>query len=330
MPKTMVHIDVVQTAIQLACRAPSLHNTQPWRWIVDLGASAGDLHLYLDRTRCVTRTDGAGREAIISCGAALDHFRVAMASAGWMTRIERIPDPDNPDHLATITFSPRAVVVVGDRRRADAILQRRTDRLPFETPPNWSQFARMLNTVIADRAVLLDVIDDVMRPRLADASALSDALRIYDSAYQTELDWWTAPFTLEDGVPRSALVSAADSDRVDIGRTFPVVAERASRPGLQEDQAKVLALSTARDTPKNLLRCGELLSEVLLEARLAGMATCTITHMLELTASREVVGAAIGRSHPQALIRVGLAPTFGRIPPPTPRRSLADVLEIRS
>ncbi|MCA4749140.1 NAD(P)H nitroreductase, partial [Mycobacteroides abscessus] len=232
MPKTMVHIDVVQTAIQLACRAPSLHNTQPWRWIVDLGASAGDLHLYLDRTRCVTRTDGAGREAIISCGAALDHFRVAMASAGWMTRIERIPDPDNPDHLATITFSPRAVVVVGDRRRADAILQRRTDRLPFETPPNWSQFARMLNTVIADRAVLLDVIDDVMRPRLADASALSDALRIYDSAYQTELDWWTAPFTLEDGVPRSALVSAADSDRVDIGRTFPVVAERASRPGL--------------------------------------------------------------------------------------------------
>ncbi|SHT45023.1 Universal stress protein [Mycobacteroides abscessus subsp. abscessus] len=123
---------------------------------------------------------------------------------------------------------------------------------------------------------------------------------------------------------------AADSDRVDIGRTFPVVAERASRPGLQEDQAKVLALSTARDTPKNLLRCGELLSEVLLEATLAGMATCTITHMLELTASREVVGAAIGRSHPQALIRVGLAPTFGRIPPPTPRRSLADVLEIRS
>ncbi|SKW67529.1 putative NAD(P)H nitroreductase acg [Mycobacteroides abscessus subsp. abscessus] len=86
---------------------------------------------------------------------------------------------------------------------------------------------------------------------------------------------------MEDGVPRSALVSAADSDRVDIGT-------------------------------------------------LAGMATCTITHMLELTASREVVGAAIGRSHPQALIRVGLAPTFGRIPPPTPRRSLADVLEIRS
>lgn len=329
MPKTMVHIDVIQTAIQLACRAPSLHNTQPWRWVIDHGSGPGDLHLYLDRTRCVKRTDGAGREAIISCGAALDHFRVAMASAGWMARVERIPDPDNPDHLATITFSPRTVVAVGDRRRADAILQRRTDRLPFESPPNWSQFARMLNAVIADRAVILDVVDDVLRPRLADASALSDALRIYDSAYQTELDWWTAPFTLEDGIPRSALVSAADSDHVDIGRTFPVVTERTERPGLHEDQAKVLALSTARDTPKNLLRCGELLSEVLLEATLAGLATCTITHMLELTASREVVGAAIGRAHPQALIRVGLAPTFGRVSPPTPRRSLADVLEIR-
>lgn len=327
MPKTMVHIDVIQTAIQLACRAPSLHNTQPWRWIIDSGS--GDLHLYLDRSRCVRRTDGAGREAIISCGAALDHFRVAMASAGWMARVERMPDADNIDHLASITFSTRTVVVVSDRRRADAILQRRTDRLPFGLPPNWSQFARMLNSVIADSAVILDMVDDEMRPRLADASALSDALRIYDSAYQTELDWWTASFTLHDGIPRSALVSAGESDRVDIGRTFPVVSERTSRSGVQEDQAKVLALSTARDTPKHLLRCGELLSEVLLEATLAGMATCTITHMLELTASREVVGAAIGRAHPQALIRVGLAPTFGRVPPPTPRRSLADVLEIR-
>ncbi|MEU9804985.1 NAD(P)H nitroreductase [Mycobacterium sp. NPDC050853] len=325
MPKTMVNVDVIQTAIQLACRAPSLHNTQPWRWIVE----AGDLHLHLDRTRCVKRTDGAGREAIISCGAALDHLRVAMASAGWMARVERIPDAANPDHLATVTFSPRAVVVAGDRRRADAILQRRTDRLPFGSSPHWSQFARMLNAVIADRAVILDVVDDAIRPKLAEASALSDALRIYDSAYQTELDWWTAPFTLVDGIPRSALVSAAESDRVDIGRTFPVVTERPPRSGLQEDKANVLALSTARDTPKNLLRCGELLSEVLLEATLAGMATCTITHMLELTASREVVGAAIGRTHPQALIRVGLAPTFGRIPPPTPRRQLADVFEIR-
>ncbi|MGL5444743.1 MAG: Acg family FMN-binding oxidoreductase [[Mycobacterium] stephanolepidis] len=329
MPKTMVHIDVVQTAIQLACRAPSLHNTQPWRWIVDPGSGSGDLHLYLDRSRCVNRTDDRGREAIISCGAALDHFRVAMASAGWMARVERVPDPDNPDHLAAITFLPRSVVVVGDRRRADAILQRRTDRLPFESPPNWSQFARMLNSVISDRAVILDVIDDAMRPRLAEASALSDALRIYDPAYQNELDWWTASFTLGEGIPRSALVSAGESDRVDIGRTFPVVSERTPRPGPQEDRAKVLALSTARDTPKHLLRCGELLSEVLLEATLAGMATCTITHMLELTASREVVGAAIGRAHPQALIRVGLAPTFGRVPPPTPRRSLADVFEIR-
>ncbi|MGH3723334.1 MAG: Acg family FMN-binding oxidoreductase [Mycobacterium sp.] len=325
MPKTMVNVDVIQTAIQLACRAPSLHNSQPWRWIVD----AGELHLYLDRTRCMERTDGAGREAIISCGAALDHLRAAMASAGWMARVERIPDPTSPDHLATISFSPRAVVVAGDRRRADAILQRRTDRLPFGSPPNWSQFARMLNTVIADRVVILDVVADAMRLRLADASALSDALRIYDSAYQTELDWWTASFTVADGIPRSALVTATESDGVDIGRTFPVIAERTPRSGPQEDQSKVLALSTARDTPKNLLRCGELLSEVLLEATLAGMATCTITHMLELTASREVVGSVIGRAHPQVLIRVGTAPMLGRIPPPTPRRPLADVLEIR-
>ena len=63
----------------LACRAPSLHNTQPWRWTFD---GAG-LHLFADRLRVVLSTDSTGREVLLSCGAVLDHLRVAMAAAGW-------------------------------------------------------------------------------------------------------------------------------------------------------------------------------------------------------------------------------------------------------
>jgi hypothetical protein len=45
-----------------------LHNSQPWRWVLDDSA----LHLFADHTRIGHRTDSAGREVILSCGVALD------------------------------------------------------------------------------------------------------------------------------------------------------------------------------------------------------------------------------------------------------------------
>jgi hypothetical protein len=79
-----------------------------------------------------------------------------------------------------------------------------------------------------------------------------------------------------------------------------------------------------------VLRSGEALSALLLDATMAGLATCTLTHITELPASRTVVTELIGRDTiPQVLIRVGLAPAIEEIPPPTPRRPIDDVFEDR-
>jgi len=130
MPDTLVDTDILGAAVQLACRAPSLHNSQPWQWV----AEGAGLHLYVDHSRILPSTDKSGREAHISCGAVLDHLRVAMAAAGWTANVDRFPDPNNPDHLASLDFSPMSLVTDGHRRRADAIAHRRTDRLPFAAP----------------------------------------------------------------------------------------------------------------------------------------------------------------------------------------------------
>ena len=82
---------MILDAVTLACRAPSLHNSQPWRWIAD-----GALHLFADRTRLVPATDSSGREMILSCGAVLDHLRVAIAAAGWDTTVDRFPIRHSP------------------------------------------------------------------------------------------------------------------------------------------------------------------------------------------------------------------------------------------
>lgn len=142
MTQMIADTNVITTAVELACRAPSLHNSQPWRWL----ASSTSVDLFVDPHRTVTSTDRSGREAIISCGAALGHFRIAMAAVGWDTNVEQFPNPNNLDHLASTDFASVDYVTQARRDRADAILLRRTNRLPFRAPKHWASFEPVLRS----------------------------------------------------------------------------------------------------------------------------------------------------------------------------------------
>ncbi|MDZ4267709.1 MAG: NAD(P)H nitroreductase [Mycobacterium sp.] len=325
MRDSAVDVEIIRDAVKLACRAPSLHNSQPWRWVLD----GSTVQLYADPQRIVRSTDGSGREALISCGAALDHFRVAMGAAGWNAHVDRFPNPNDPQHLASIDFSPNTFVTDGLRRRADSILLRRTDRLPFAAPPDWDLFESELCASLDAESVRLDVIAEEFRPDLAEASDLTESLRMYDASYHEELHWWTAGFVASEGIPHGSLVSAAESDRVDVGRSFPVVQDSQRRPEVGDDRSKIVVLSTFDETRDSVLRCGEALSAVLLDATMAGFATCTVTHLIEIPASRAVVATLSGADQPQVLLRVGLAPVITDVPAPTPRRPIDEVFDVR-
>ena len=323
MTKSPVDFRVIANAVELACRAPSLHNSQPWQWV----ASNTAVDLFADPHRVVRSHDSSGREALISCGVALDHFRVAMAAAGWKTTVTQFPDPDKPDHLASITFTALEFVTQGLRYRADAILQRRTDRLPFRAP---SESLELVLRSSLNGLATLDVLADDARPRLAEATRLTESIRHDDDFYHRELQWWTAPFRLNEGVPPSALVSSWERQRVPANRGFRDSGYGDRRAATPQDEAKVLVLSTPADTREDALNCGQVLSTVLLDATMAGLATCPMTHITEIEASRDIIREITGRqAMPQVLIRVGTAPSIENIPAPTPRRSLREVLEFR-
>lgn len=326
MTQTTADTGVITGAVESACRAPSLHNSQPWQWVV----RDTSVDLFVDPHRRVTSTDESGREAVISCGAALDHFRVAMAAAGWNTNADRFPNPNNPDHLASVDFVSTDYVAQARRDLADAILRRRTNRLPFRAPRHWSSLEPVVRSALENDFVVLDVLGADARPRLAEAARLTEALRRYDDRYHHELEWWTSPLRKHEGIPESALVSEPDDRRVDVNRRFPVdPLEERSSAGTY-DEAKILVLSTLGDARVDALRCGEALSRVLLECTVAGLSTCPVTHITELEATREMIRDLIHRAAvPQVLVRVGIEPE-GELPPdPTPRRPLSDVIQIR-
>lgn len=320
-----VQVSTIRQAVELACRAPSLHNSQPWRWVV----RDSRLDLFADPARVLRSADPMGREAILSCGVVLDHLRVAMASLGWVTDVVRYPDHSDVEHVASIGFEPMPTVSDDERRRADAILVRRTDRLPFAEPQGWDSFEEHLRRNAATEVIRLDVLAEDQRPTLVEATKLTESLRMYDTSYHNELFWWSGEFQSVEGIPYSSLVSVQDTERVDVARRFPSVPHRQMRISLGRDKSKIVVLSTYDATRDSVLRCGETLSALLLEATMAGFATCPLTHLTELAASRNIVAGSIGgEAIPQVLIRVGLAPALEAVPPPTPRRPLTEVLHI--
>ena len=326
MTTTLVEAGVIEDAVGSACRAPSLHNSQPWQWVF----SDGQLRLFLDPSR-VMDTDQSAREALIGCGAALDHLRVAMAAAGWRAHVDRFPNSDNPNHLASIDFTPIEYMTERDRRRANAIWERRTDRLPFSAPTDWKSFEPVMSSSIDGSAVNVDIIPEDMRPRLLDAAQMAESLRMYDSSYHDELRWWTAPFEESEGIPHSSLVSAAESDRVGVGRVFPVIHRPERRPEISEDQSMILVLSTDRADRADALATGEALSATLLECTMVGFATCPVTHVTELQDTRDLIRSLMDHDTvPQVLVRVGVVPVTEKAPHPTPRRPLSEVLRLRA
>lgn len=324
--QSTVDIQTLRDAVQLACRAPSVHNSQPWRWI----AEDGRLRLFIDRHRTVPGTDQSSREAIISCGAVLDHLRISMLAAGWRSGVKRFPNPKDPDELAAVEFHPAEHVTHAQRESARAIMRRRTDRLPLDQPTYWDLFEPALRSGIDDSSVRLHVLPDEARLQLAEASLLTETIRRDDWLYHLELDWWTSPFVVNEGVPPSALASDAEHHRVDVGREFPLRLHADRRPRVKADWSKILVLSTPQDNRADWLSSGEVLSTVLLECTVAGMATCTLTHLTELDESRDIVRRLIDPdTQPQVLIRAGIAPVIEDIPAPTPRRPLGEVLQVR-
>lgn len=305
-----------------AGRAPSVHNTQPWRWVFD----GSRLHLYRDTTRRLTSADAQGRQLVISCGAMLDHVRTAFAAAGWHTDVTRFPDTA-ADHLATLDLRPWSDPPAAVAGRAAAMERRYTDRLPMLPPHDWDRVLEAAQEAARRHEISVQVLDESTRPRLAAASERAAALRRYDPQYQNELRWWAGHDSPADGVPVSALVSEAEMAQVGVGRAFPAGPPSRRRDDIT-DRSRLLVLGTETDSERDWLRTGEALSAILLECTVAGLATCSLTHITELPTSRRIVGGLLRRpALPQVLVRVGTTPSETD-QSATPRRAVTDILEL--
>ncbi|MGH3543501.1 MAG: Acg family FMN-binding oxidoreductase [Mycobacterium sp.] len=313
--------ETMRTALTLAARAPSVHNTQPWRWRV----GENSIHLYSNPSLQLHGTDPDSRDLMISCGISLNHCVVAFAALGWLAKVHRFPNPADTSHLAAIELEPYPAVKV-DIALAEAIPHRRTDRRHYSSRPVSIGDIALMGARAARAGVMLRKVEALTHLSLLVAQAAEQHTRSYE--YLSELSTWSGRYASLAGVP------ARNTPQLDPAAAIPrrvfagsALAESRKAPPAF-DNAVVLALGTRDDDDLARLRAGEATSLVLLTATALGLASCPITEPLEIVKIRAGVRTDVfGTSgYPQMLLRIGWAPVDAEPLLEAPRRPLSDVV----
>jgi len=310
--------DLLLALLDDARHAPSVLNTQPWQFRLD-----GDAVLVLaDRSRQLPALDPDGRELTISCGAALAVLRVAARHRGLVARFDLLPDGDDADLLARVTFEPLAAP--DDDRLYRAIRLRRTHRRAFAGAPLPPDVAADLAAAASTDGAWLHLLTSGS-DRAAIAAVTEEAVeaQAQNPDVVADIRAWLRP----DGDPRPDGVrdgDQGDGDRLATVRTS-AAAVAAHKAALLRAAPAVAILGTDGDTPRQWLAAGIGLGTLLLVAADRGLAVSYANEAVEMGGPyRRRVAALVGGGTPQIVIRVGQpADETG-----TPRRPLRDVARV--
>jgi nitroreductase len=317
-------VAVLDGAARASLHAPSVFNTQPWRWRID-----GDvMELSAVPDRALPGTDRDGRLLLLSCGAALHHARTALAAAGWAAQVVRLPEQDRPDLLARLRLGkqipadPEAVMMAG------AMTRRRSDRRAFGDREVSAEALTRLRRFVESEGAFLHVVRPDQIAMVAAATEVAAKAEIDDPRYRDELRTWTSrPEWTGDGVPPATAVEPG-LRRVPVRDYVPGgQAGLTAGPAVDKGAAFVIVFGRS-DQPIDVLRGGEAMSALLLKATAEGLATAPLSDSIEVEWPRHLLrGLLADLGEPYLVVRLGYRASTEPLPP-TPRRDPADVIEI--
>lgn len=310
--------------IMMATRAPSVHNSQPWRFT----ATADGVLIGQDRSRQLGIIDPTGRELLLSCGAAIHHFSVAARAVGINADVELMASENASDTVALIRLRRGDPATAAEVAAGVAILHRHTYRGRFADCAVPDSVLDQIRLAVEGQSGMLRIIRD---DELVDVEVLvSSAERALHRlpGYAEELARWVWPAEDEDrddGLPPKAVDHGTDRAESLEGRQFrEPFASRPDEPPVAEHPTVVM-LSSLTDTAADWVRSGQALSALLLTATELGVVAQPFGQVIDLDSSRQNLARLLGTvGAPQMLLRLGL----GTSVPSTPRRSVLSVAEI--
>ncbi|MFI7599387.1 Acg family FMN-binding oxidoreductase [Actinoplanes sp. NPDC049681] len=320
---TRAEARALSAAATTAGQAPSIHNTQPWHWRL----TDNQLDLHLDHSRGLEVTDPDSRLAILSCGAAVHHALVSLAAAGWHVALARLPDAENPDHLAQLRLDHRIPVTPTAIRHLQTIGLRHTDRRPTSSATVDADKLRVIVAAVASAGAGLHVLRPDQVYDLATAADHAQHTEADEAAWQAELQHWTGGTRpLGSGIPDAAIPHHTPQTTVpgrDFGHHGNLLVSDA------HDRNAVFAiLYGTEDTTLDWLRAGEALSAGWLTATELGVAVLPLSATIEVTATRAFIRHLLADlDHPYLVLRFGAHDPADGPAPHTPRLPANQIIE---
>lgn len=328
-----LHFDVAsaQTAVDVAVRAPSIHNTQPWAWRL----TAEGLVLRADHTRQLAVADPDGHSLLVSCGAALHLAERSLRAQGWTIATTLLPGGDDADVLAIIRPTGRRADPLA-RHEVDAAMRRRSDRRPFlsrHIPPYTLEELQAAAHGHGARVHFPTQPDELIN--LAVAVSAADRVERDDPAYQAEMRRWIndPEVTAADGIPTGAIphLDARHPRRADVPpRDFEAGVDGSLLIEQDVDERPLIGVVlTDADRPIDHLRAGRAMMRLMIAAQLHGIATCPLSQAVDLAEFRIRTQQTMGWvGYPQVMLRLGYPSAPVSELPAAPRRGADVVLEV--
>ncbi len=314
--------DRVESLLEMAARAPSVLNSQPWLFRV----SRHSIDLYCD-TRRKLRADPIGREMLISCGAALFGLRLGVRSLGYQPVVQLLPDADRPRLLARVRLGAEAEPTELERQMIEALPRRHTHRGPFSPgplPPGL--LIGMQHDAVNEHSTLALIEPGTPYEQLASIVGRATRTLNYDTRLRADVRTWVRPHgsTARDGIPASAFPARAAHQPgrlaqrdLDLGRNIGLL------PDGGPPAAATAILLTQGDTRADWMRAGQALHRVLAHAATKWVFASMHSQPLEASMVRTLIRSRLALpGAPQMVLQFGPAQTTW----PTARRGPRDLL----
>ena len=293
--------------LRLAVLAPSIHNTQPWKFSVDRGR----VGLFADRTRWLAAADPDQRDLRMSLGCVLENLLVAARHYGYAPQVTYAPRAGSPDFVAMVDLSRKQAGGTRHDASLEALKRRRTtygrNEARTVTAPLLASLARACHE---NGTVLYISGDPAVRSAAAQIFREASAHQLADPKYRAEAARWLRAG--EYGLPRAMRA---------IGRTGLPQLERAleKEAAMIESAPYFAVVLSSSDDPVAQLRAGQAFERVWLEATASRVGLRPASAMCQVEAMKARLARLVDAGELRVLqaFRLGYGKPTGK---PSPRR----------
>ncbi len=313
--------------LEAASLAPSLHNSQPWRFRI----LPDQIELHADLARSLPATDPEQRELRLSGGAALLNLRLALQAKEVRPLVTLLPNGyragvDGSGALAVVRYGGHARQSPELTGLVQAVRTRRTNRRPFiDAPVPVSHRGQLLRAAESERGWLYALSGRDQHAAVRDLVVGAHREQLANPDFLAELAAWTGREGAHwDGVPVSAGGPQPEPQDEWVLRDFTAGRGHIRTAGKDfESEPLIVVLCSFHEGPLAELQAGQALQQVLLTATTLGLSASFLSQAIEVPHIRAKLRRALETTlEPQAILRIG----FGSPVPATPRRPVADLL----